>query len=194
MITDRDFIENKKQTMQKLRHAVTEKLVDNKIIPILNLINNLDDYYTSSSCYGRIVLLEIPKIGDKKNAKWLGKWHGKITPIDVLSSLKNASKGQLWILAQSPIIHVYSKTQKAADQLLKAAVSCGFKHSGFKSIEKNIVIELASTERLDVPVGRDGCIFCNDEYIDLIVEISNDIIDRSVEKLSRFENFLREEF
>lgn len=191
MINERDFIENKKQIMQNLEKIKKENKVDADIIPILDLLNSLDDFYTSSSCYGRIVLLEIPKIGDKKNAKWLGKWHNKIRAEDISSVVKNATKGQLWILAQAPILHIYAKTQKAADKLLKTAISCGFKHSGFKSIEKNIIIEVASTERLDVPVGKDSQLFCNNEYMNIIVDIANEIIDRSVMKLARLENFLR---
>jgi len=194
MLTDRDFKSNKKNVMQKFDKALLEKQVDYEIIPILKLINSYDDFYTSSSCYGRIVLLEIPNIGDKKNAKWLGKWHSKITLDDILISFNFASKGQLWVLAQSPIIHVYSKNQDAADKLIKAAISCGFKHSGFKSIEKNIVLEIASTERLDAPIGNDGHLYCSDDYINLIVKISNDIIHRSVEKLNRFHKFLLDNF
>lgn len=191
MINERDFIENKKQIMQNLEKIKKENKVDADIIPILDLLNSLDDFYTSSSCYGRIVLLEIPKIGDKKNANWLGKWHNKIRAEDITSAVKNAKKGQLWILAQAPILHIYAKTQKAADKLLKTAISCGFKHSGFKSIDKNIIIEVASTERLDVPVGKDSQLFCNNEYMNIIVDIANEIIDRSVMKLARLENFLR---
>lgn len=194
MITERDFIENKKQILQNLKKAKKEDKVDTDIIPILDLLNSIDDFYTSSSCYGRIVLLEIPKIGDKKNAKWLGKWHNKIRSDDISSAFKKAKNGQLWILAQAPIIHIYAKTQKAADKLLKTAISCGFKNSGFKSIDKNIVVEVTSTERLDAPVGKDGQLFCNNEYMDLIVDIANEIINRSVMKLARLENFLRDNY
>ena len=112
MINERDFLKNKKQTLEKLEHAKKKGLVDKDIISIIDLINSYDDYYTSSSCYGRIVLLEIPKIGDKKNAKWLGKWHRKIKTEEILNAFKKADKGLIWILAQSAIIHVFAKLFK----------------------------------------------------------------------------------
>ena len=124
-----------------------------------------DRYYTSSSCYGRIVLLEIPGIGDKKNAVFLGKWHRKISSDEILQSITKANKGLLWILAQSPIIHIGAKTVKAADKMLKTSISCGFKNSGIKSFEKNTIVEIVSTERLDSPVGSDGILFCNNDYL-----------------------------
>ena len=162
---ERDFLENKKIALKKLEKAKNEKQVDEGIIRILDIINKTDNYYTSSSCFGRIVLLEIPRIGDKKNAKFLGKWHRKIKTEELLEALNKAEKGQLWFLAQSSIIHLSAKTIEAADKILKIAYSCGFKHSGFKTIENNIVVEICSTERLDAPVGMDKKIFCNNDPV-----------------------------
>ncbi len=191
MSAEFDFIEHKKNALKKLRKAKDEKLVDKDIISILDLINNLDDYYTSSSCYGRIVLLEIPEIGDKKNAVFLGKWHRKIKSDEILNAVKKSNKGLLWVLAQSPIIHIGTKTNNAADKMLKTAIGCGFKNSGLKSINKNIVLEVASTERLDSPVGKDGRLFFEGNYLDLLVDISNSIIDKSILKLNKFKKELK---
>ncbi len=187
MIKVRDFIENKKQTLNKLQLEKEKKQVDDKIIPILDLINSSNNFYTSSSCYGRIVLLEIPEIGDKKNARWLGKWHREIEINEFLSAGKKAEKGYLWLLAQSPIIHVYASDLKSADNILKIAISSGFKHSSLKSYKKNIVIEIISTERLDTPIGKDGKFFCDNNYLELLINISNKIIKISIEKLKNFE-------
>jgi tRNA wybutosine-synthesizing protein 3 len=190
MIKNRDFIENKKQTLIKLQKEIEKKEVDEKIIPILELINSHNNYYTSSSCYGRIVLLEIPEIGDKKNAKWLGKWHREIELNEFLLASEKAKKGFLWLLAQSPIIHVFSNDLDSADNLIKIAVGCGFKHSSFKSFKKNIIIQIISTERLDAPIGKDGKFFCDNIFLDLLINISNNIIKRSSEKLKNFESKL----
>jgi len=184
------FTENKKRAIEKLRKAKIEKEVDIGILHILNIINNSDNYYTSSSCSGRIVLLEIPDIGNKKEAKFLGKWHRKIKMDELISASKNAKKGQIWFLSQSPIIHIISKTKIAADKILKVAISCGFKNSGMKSLGKKNVVEICSTERLDCPVGKDGNIFCNEKYLRLIVDISNKIIEKSSKKLYKMEKKL----
>ena len=184
------FLKHKKIALAKLQSAKEENLVDRGVLNILSLINQLDDYYTSSSCAGRVLLLELQSIGDKKNAVFLGKWHRKIESGEILNSLEKASKGFLWLLAQSPIIHIGARTADAADKMLKLAMSAGFKHSGLKSFDKKIVVEVVSTERLDAPVGKDGKLFCDNEYLDLLVEICNEIMDKSALKLSRFENKL----
>jgi len=186
------FLEHKKNALYKLKKAKDDNLVDEGIVKILDLINSCDDYFTSSSCYGRIVLLNIPVIGDKKQASFLGKWHSTIEVDDIKSVFKSYKTGLLWILAQSPIIHVVSKNIENADIMVKYGISCGFKNSGVRSLGKKIVVEICSTERLDTPIGKDGTIFCNDDYLNLIVEICNDVFLKSKDKLLRFEQHLHQ--
>ena len=191
MTADKDFLKGKEKALESLKEAKGEDKVDQGILPIINIINASEDYYTSSSCFGRIVLLEIPGIGDKKHAKWLGKWHKAIEPKEVLSAVKSAKTGQLWLLAQPPIIHITAKTNTAADKILKTAISSGFKNSGLKSIGRKIVVEVCSTERLDAPIGRDATLFCNQEYLQLLVNIANEVMEKSTVKLHRFEQKIR---
>jgi len=192
MNVDQDFIEGKKSAIKKLEKALNKGEVDKGILPILKIINESEKYFTSSSCFGRTVLLEIPSIGDKQNAKFLGKWHRIIELNEISESAKYAKTGQIWLLSQSPVIHIIAKTPEAADRLLKIAISCGFKHSGMKSFGKKNVVEVCSTERLDVPIGEDGKLFCNDDHLRLMVNISNEIIKKSTLKLKKFEEKLKE--
>ena len=186
----KDFLNAKEKALKSLEKACNEKKVDKEILPILSLINDSKKCYTSSSCAGRTVLLEIPRIGDKKRARFLGKWHGAIEPNDVETAAKKAKNGLLWLIAQSPIIHIVTDTSEMADKIVKTAIASGFKNSGLKSIGKKIVVEVCSTERLDAPIGRDGSLFCHKEYLQLLVEISNEVFEKSKDKILRFEGKL----
>jgi len=185
------FFDGKETAMKKLKKALTQDMVDEKIISLLDIINQSDEFYTSSSCAGRIVLLQIPEIGDKKNAMFLGKWHRTIESPELLSAVKKAKKGQLWLLAQSPIIHITAKTSLDAEKMLKTAISCGFKNSNLKSIGKKTVLEICSTERLDAPIGKNATLFCNDEHLTLLIDISNDVIKKSNFKLAKLQKELK---
>ena len=191
MSPEKEFLESKERALESLRKAKIDDKVDRKILSILDLINKSVEFYSSSSCAGRIVLLEIPKIGDKRNAKFVGKWHRTINSMDLISALEEAKIGLLWILAQPPILHIYAKTRTAADKLVKIANSSGFKNSAFKSAGKHIVVEICSTERLDAPIGKDGILFCNKDYLNLFVKIANEVIIKSDLKLSRFKMELK---
>ncbi|MEF8848385.1 MAG: hypothetical protein V5A68_04550 [Candidatus Thermoplasmatota archaeon] len=193
MNKEHDFRQSKKAAITKFKKAKQQKKVDEKIIDILDLINSSPLYYTSSSCAGRIILMQIPKLGDKKNAVFLGRWHHKIDINKLSKALAHYKKGQLWLIAQSPIFHISAKTIKEADRLLKMGLSCGFKHSGIKSFTEKIMVEIVSTERIDIPLGKDKEIFFNKGDLDYCLEYCNQVIDRSDKKLERLKSKLKEE-
>ena len=88
------------------------------------------------------------------------------------------------------IVFFDAKNIKSADKILKIAISSGFKNSAFKTISKKIVIEIISTERLDFPIGINRKIFCNTDQLNLLINISNEIIDKSIKKLKKFNDKL----
>ena len=181
-----EFLEAKESALNALEKAYLEQKVDEGVLQILELINRIEGFYTSSSCAGRIVLLQIPQIGDKRGAKFLGVWHRTIEIKELKAATTNATKGVLWLLAQAPILHIGVQKLELANMMVKTAISCGFKNSAIKSVGKKIRIEICSTERLDAPIGRDGFLFCEENHLSLLVEISNEVIERSRKKMSRF--------
>lgn len=183
MPSEHEFVQGKQQALYNLQAAERNNKVDQKILPLLHLINASEDYYTTSSCAGRIVLLELPELGDKQRATFVGKWHRTVEFLDISTAAKLATKGYLWLLAQSPIFHVSSCNLPRADALLKCAFAAGFKHSGLKSTGNNVIVELCSTERLDAPLGKDGRLLCDENYLHLLVSIANQVIERSTIKL-----------
>ena len=64
------FINLKNKALNKLNSAMNENKVDKRIKKIINLINSNEYFYTSSSCAGRIVIIELPELGDKIKAKF----------------------------------------------------------------------------------------------------------------------------
>jgi len=74
-MTKKEFMDAKENALKSLNEACDQEKVDEGALPLLSIINKIDGLYTSSSCAGRIVLLEIPHIGDKKGARFLGVWH-----------------------------------------------------------------------------------------------------------------------
>lgn len=194
-MTNSVFDEGKNKALEKLNKALKEEQVDKKILPILNILNKSENFFTSSSCSGRVVLLELPELGDKKNADFLGKWHKTINKSDVLKAAEKTKKqNQMWLLAQPPIMHVFCKNIDSANLLMKTSIASGFKHSSFKSTKEKIIVEICSTERLDFPIGKKGKILCDNTHIDFLIEIANNIITRSEEKIKRLEKNLAKNF
>ncbi len=151
---------NKKDRMVSLDQKVCEGEVDEAILPIVEAINSHPEYFTTSSCAGRIVLLQIPGLGDKEEAAFLAKWHRNVEIEDVKGALSNlGDEGLTFLLAQSPIIHVRCKNMKSAVELRNLAVESGLKYSTLKSLTLNsreepvkIVVEILSSENIHVPI------------------------------------------
>ncbi|MBW3019386.1 hypothetical protein KY329_04350, partial [Candidatus Woesearchaeota archaeon] len=62
-----DFDNDKKNALTKLDKS-TKGSIDEPVIPILNLINSMNDYYTTSSCSGRIMIMEP---SEERHVDWL---------------------------------------------------------------------------------------------------------------------------
>lgn len=181
----KEFLDAKERALAALTTACTTGDVDTQILPILTQINSLPGYYTLSSCAGRILLLQIPRLGDKQHADFLGCWHQPTTLDEVKTRDQKATTGVLWILGQSPIIHAGADSLQGAERLIKAANAAGFKNSAIRSLGKRIIVEIASTERLDAPIGNNGILYCTNDYLSLLINLANEILHRSEDKLSR---------
>lgn len=86
-----DSFSKEKSDFLKKKDKSKKGCVDEDIKEIINLINSKKDYYTTSSCSGRIVLLE--KLSSKKNeSNWLFVKHDKIKFNEIQGSLTNYYK------------------------------------------------------------------------------------------------------
>jgi len=59
--------------LEDLKEVIQKGEVDLRIIDTLNILNSKENYYTTSSCAGRIILIEIEEIGDKKESNFIFK-------------------------------------------------------------------------------------------------------------------------
>jgi tRNA wybutosine-synthesizing protein 3 len=187
------FEAEKKGALERLE----QRGADDEVMPVLQRINALDDFFTTSSCSGRIVVISLPEIGAKREAAFIGKWHRAVMREEVIAALAEApasATGALWFIVQPPILHIACRTAEKATALLRLALDAGFKYSGMKGIPANtdtVVVEVMSTERMDVPLAAAGTTFYTEAYLDFIVSKANLMLTRGKAKLKRFHESLR---
>ena len=183
----------KAQRMEALSTFIKEGSVDRDILPLLDLINGRENSFTTSSCAGRIALIELPELGDKRQANFLGKWHREIDSEDFRIALKKY-QGELllYLLVQPPILHVYCRTGQEAKEIITLGRESGFKDSSFRGLELPYLVALVTTEHLNVPIAASGIIFPDDNYINFLVGRANAAFQRARGKLKRLEDALRE--
>ena len=175
--------EFKKLRLERLKKEINR--VDKDILTLLNVINNINDYVTLSSCSGRIIVIDLEKFGEKRNSVFLGKWHEQVT-VDQVKLAIEKGKRQTWFILDPPILHIACKNLKAAENLMKIANDSGFKRAGLISL-KNLVVEIASFEKIETPVAINGVRIVNDTFLEKVVEIANEKLKRCKEKLKKLE-------
>jgi len=186
----------KREALVSLFTAMREGKVDEDIIDLLLLINSIRGIYTTSSCSGRIGIIEEPALGAKPLSRWLIKVHREITFEEAKEALERARKGLIFLKSQPPIFHVVAEDLERAKKLHELGLASGFKYTTFKVISSRYLVEINATEYLTAPLGRDEKIMASDEYLRFALEIGNSMLRRSKGRLPRlmknFEN-LREE-
>ena len=187
------FEAEKKGALERLER----RGADDEVMPVLKRLNALDDFFTTSSCAGRIVVIHLPEVGAKREAVFVGKWHRAVALEEVSAAIAAApasTDGALWFIVQAPILHVACRTVEKAAALLQLALDAGFKYSGMKGLARTagrVVVEVMSTERMDVPLAAAGTTFYTERYLAFIVSTANVMLTRGKVKLERFYASLR---
>ena len=171
------FEERKARFVERLLKEGSEGRVDFDLFDFLIYFNkSTQDYYTSSSCSGRIILAAARHLSfakSKGGVKAIAKWHRPITPSELVNSMP--PQGDLWLLVRGPIIHFIARDLDKAIELSKVAMEAGFKRGGILSIKEwGVVVEVESDDRLDVPLRIGG----KAVYSDLapIVDLANETL------------------
>ena len=82
--------------------------IDKPILNLINKINKSKNYYTTSSCSGRIVLLA-KKLGEKQGAKWLFCSHERVSFKEIKKALQKLSTLNVNAISLTPFAYFGSK-------------------------------------------------------------------------------------
>lgn len=182
------FEKDKKTYMDKLYKPdkSTKGNVDLEISELIDKINSFDCYYTTSSCSGRIILIEINKTQRKKNANWIYITHSKSSFAKIKSSLSKVPKDlpksrQVWFVQEPLILHICAKDIESAQKIIDIARNTGLKRSGIFSVRENrVMIEIIGCDKMEVPVFYGGKLQITDDYLKTLVKIANEKMRKTI--------------
>jgi tRNA wybutosine-synthesizing protein 3 len=193
-------IQKTRFSMIKKRHALTalkaikEGKADFILKELLEFIIGTKNFFTSSSCSGRIILLGIPKNGSKKEAFFHRKWHRIVLFEEVFNALKEKTSGEIWFKMESFILHLGTNSLKNCKKILKAMRKAGIKRGGIMvAKEGKFIVEAIGTESIALPVKSENKILIKKEFLKKIVKEANKKMVKNIERLKKFENELKKE-
>ncbi|MCF7866087.1 hypothetical protein K9L67_00600 [Candidatus Woesearchaeota archaeon] len=162
--------------------------VDLEAIPIIEAVNAKDDFYTTSSCSGRISLFFEAESGRKDESGWLFVEHRVVTDVEILYALKSVSSESLWFRQEAPIFHIACRDNFCAKKLLVVCRDLGLKHSGIiAESNKRVMVEIIFNNKIDVPVASNGELFVDEKFIKFLVKQANDRFKKNQKLLKKFE-------
>merc|ERR1711879_157972 len=169
--------------------------VDAPIVEMIDLLNNSEDYATTSSCSGRVSVFVAKPSETKSSGEWLFITHDPIESVDqVWEKLKDLDRfppGTLISFKFEPfIIHVMCKTLEAARQLHHITGESGFRNSGITVGKKKITLAIRNTILLDVPIALDGKLLVTEEYVELLVKLANEKFTENLSRIDRLTSSL----
>lgn len=176
------FLNKKEVALARLSKAKNENLVDVDIMPLVDLINNHHSFYTTSSCFGRIVIAESPENDKKREYVWLGKWHRKVKIDEVKNAILKHEKNTLWFRMDPLILHICCNTLDDCDALLKCAKIAGLKRSGIVQVHPRFMIEIMGVDSVSAPILPE----IDDKQLETLVTIANTRMDKNLKKLEIF--------
>lgn len=192
-----DFDEQKRRYLSALtKEDYSDKSkkgsVDIQILPLLSSINSHPDYYTTSSCAGRITLFVEPTSQKKYDGQWLLSTHDELQQTELRDALSLISTTKEMVLfeQEAGILHICCRTLQAAQELVDAAKFCGLKRSGIMSTRRRIMVELLSTERVEAPIAKEGILLVSEDYLEHLRIFANLRLMRTRKKLDAFRKTL----
>ena len=131
----KSWLEARRRSLERLMDHLGRGLVDSDIADFLVELNTRHPcIFTTSSCSGRLALIEGPSLFDKRSARIIAVWHDpdrcrKEAP-RLLEGLPEPPRGTLrWLSLQPPILHISAATQEAAERIVSCAKSAGFRRA-----------------------------------------------------------------
>ncbi|MEM1625993.1 MAG: hypothetical protein QXV69_01710 [Sulfolobaceae archaeon] len=166
--------------------------LDPDIYEVLEAFFKRPKSYTKSSCSGRIIIIDSLYPWQRKNSTIIYKNHFGIK-LEILEDIVNKPhEYMLWLLVQSPIIHVYTFDYDEAWEVLKIARAAGFKHSGILVHNENgILVEIRSgIGMIQLLKDKNGKVVSD---LKAVTVVANDILAKGKEKLNKLKQHLLSE-
>ena len=170
----------------KFKRALLERVWEDRLIGYLDpgaerfleALNKPKLLVTTSSCTGRITVVEGLWHWEREEARVLYKTHD---PIDVETLWKHATRpfaANVWLKVTGPIIHFRTPSLRCASKLLQHARSSGFKHSGLISIDpvEGHTVEVMSGVQLMIPLRRDGVTIIDRSSLEKLAAMANEAL------------------
>ncbi|KAH7642006.1 tRNA wybutosine-synthesizing protein 3 homolog [Dermatophagoides farinae] len=198
--TPKQFDTERRQALSRLDLS-KKGSIDESIESLVINLNKSSNFYTTSSCSGRIIVVTKPSDNiesinekKKKGLQWQFVTHSLINDVEefvqkIVDHSQNMSCNETSTLKfESFILHLRCRTLDAARQLLHCSIDSGQRNSGLMIANSgHLTVAVRNTLNLEVPIIIDGKLMVTLNYLRKLVDIVNAKMVLNFEMIQRFE-------
>ena len=186
--------------------------IDGPVYNLVDFLNSLEEFYTTSSCSGRISVYEHGI--SRKGINWLLVNHGTVTKdliwdaiinkgikqhINTNNNNKNNEYNENLLISfkcEPSIIHLCCHNLEGAKTLLHMVLACGFRESGItiSGSGKIILAIRTNSDSLEFPILLKGCLLYKKETLALVVNEANQRLLHNFARLDKLLDMLKKKY
>ncbi|MBI2145894.1 hypothetical protein HYU22_00965 [Candidatus Woesearchaeota archaeon] len=175
---------NEKKTFLAKKDKSKKGTIDEQIRPVVDFINAHKNYYTTSSCAGRVYLWK--GTGKKNQTEWIKVSHDLIQE----NFLNIKEPGLIWLRLEPFILHIACRDLESATSLVDLAHTI-YKKSCLLSASNKILVEIRGSEFLEMPLYNNSqFLFAGSK--EFLVSLINQKMKRMEEGRQRFQTLLKD--
>jgi len=139
------------RALERLGEHASEGLVDEDIVGFLFELNRKPCLFTTSSCSGRLAILEGEDYFDKAGARIVEAWHDPEECRRRVQEYCSLEAGERRASLQPPILHVAVRGEDQARRVVACGERAGFSRACYKPYRAGgYLVELAGSDKLHV--------------------------------------------
>lgn len=158
--------------------------VDRDIVDFIKLVFSKKRVFTTSSCSGRIVVVDALYPWLREGAHIIFKKHSPVTVSEIQDIVRQRPLYRYWLVVSGPIIHFNTASLEDTQRLLNTLRESGFKHSGVISISSSGIVVEAVSGVWTPFLLRDGDLIAVSS-LQHIVGVANSILAEGKNRLER---------
>lgn len=187
--------------MVKQRHSMLfekarkEGRVDERMVPFIEWAFSRPELFTTSTCSGRLVLLQLNESEEKKPECFFAKWHSIPEFGEVWEALNKKSAGNLWFKQEPFVIVLGTDSLENAKEIMGICRNNGVKKAGIMSAEDGkFLVEIMGSDYVSFLAKEKDKILLSKEELEKQFSTACKKLERSWKMLEKLEKALKKEF
>jgi len=169
--------------------------MDKPIISLVEEINSRTDFYTTSSCSGRVCLF-LKRREVSKGGKWLLCSHDPVTfeqvqaAVSEFTALENKEDFELTFRFEPFIVHLEARDLESASRFMVWCKEVDIDDIMMTTLEPRVMLRFAFHERITVPLNNKEGLIVTKDFLSFLTEQSTRKFEANFLQLSRFREHL----